>query len=89
MNTFQEGAEKISVFNLWTRTTGALEAYNGSLGRKIIKRGHFFKFVRVLLDEEFKKSRSFDSLLQGRDDRRKKSDKYTVRLNKMKKKGMN
>lgn len=44
-----EGPEKISVFKTWTRTTGALEAYNGAIGHKIIKRGNFFKFVKVTI----------------------------------------
>lgn len=61
-----------------TRTTGALESYNGSLGRKIVKKGHFFKFVKVLLDEEFDKCRNFHSLLRGRDDKIVKANKYQV-----------
>lgn len=77
----KEGPSKISVFKLYTRTTGALEAYNGSLGRKIISKGHFFKFVKVLLDEDYRKSKSFATLLKGRDDKRvNKGDKYQVFL---------
>lgn len=76
---FQEGPENISVFNKWTRTTGALEAYNGVLGRKIIGKSHFFKFVKVLLDEEYRKCRELHSILHGRDDKRKsRSNKYQV-----------
>lgn len=65
----QEGPAVISVFKMFTRTTGALESYNGTLGRKIVKHGHFFKFVKVLIDEEFEKCRQFYSLLRGRDDK--------------------
>lgn len=77
---FQEGPENICVFNTFTRTTGALEAYNGALGHKIIKRGHFFKFVKVLLDEEFSKCRDFYSKLNGRDDgANNRGNKYQIR----------
>lgn len=66
---------------MWTRTTGALEAYNGVLGRKIVGKSHFFKFVKVLLDEEFRKCRDFHSLLRGRDDKPNcRSNKYQVRV---------
>lgn len=73
-----EGPDKISVFNLYTRTTGSLENYNGILGRKIIKRGHFFKFVKVLLDEEFVKCRNFYSSMRGREDKSHRANKYQV-----------
>lgn len=64
---------------MWTRTTGALEAYNGVLGRKIVGKSHFLKFVKVLLDEEYRKCRDFHSLLRGRDDKMKcRSNKYQV-----------
>lgn len=76
---FKEGPGNISVFNKWTRTTGALEAYNGVLGRKIVGKSHFFKFVKVLLDEEYRKCRDFHSLLRGRDDKPKcRNNKYQV-----------
>lgn len=75
----QEGPSKISVFNQWTRTTGALEAYNGVLGRKIVGKSHFFKFVKALLDEEYRKCRDFHSLLRGRDDKQNcRKNKYQV-----------
>jgi hypothetical protein len=48
-----------------TRTTNALEAYNGVLGKKISKKGHFFKFVKILLDEEFASSREFQQLVDS------------------------
>lgn len=78
----QEGPEKISVFNLWTRTTGCLEAYNGTLGKRIHSKGHFFKFIEVLLDEEFRKCRDFYSLMRGRDDKpSSRGNKYQVKSN--------
>lgn len=81
----QEGPENITVFNTFTRTTGALEAYNGALGHKIIKRGHFFKFVKVLLDEEFAKCRDFYSRIEGRDDgSNNRGNKYQIRGEKIK-----
>lgn len=78
--SFQEGPHNISVFNMWTRTTGALESYNGVLGNRILKRGHFFKFVKVLIDEEFRHCRNFYTLMHGRDDRpHTKGNKYRIR----------
>lgn len=72
------------MFNTFTRTTGALEAYNGALGHKIIKRGHFFKFVKVLLEEEFSKCRDFYSRLKGRDDApNNRGNKYQIRGDKI------
>lgn len=63
---------------MWTRTTGALESYNGTLGKRIKSKGHFFKFVLVLLDEEFENCRNFHSLLRGRDDKIDRGNKYQV-----------
>lgn len=48
-----------------TRATSAVEAYNGVLGRLIPKRGNFFKFVSVLRNEEFSKSRDFKILIES------------------------
>lgn len=59
----QETPETISVFGLLIRTTCALEGYNGVLGRKIAKKGHFFKFVRALLIEERDKSYDVKTLV--------------------------
>lgn len=61
----QEGAANISVFQRQSRTTSALEAYNGVLGERITKRGHFFKFVRCLQQEEYCKSREFAMLVES------------------------
>lgn len=57
--------EHFSLFKLTTRTTSALEAYNGVLGRLIQKRGNFFKFVEVLRDEEYEKSKNFSTLIES------------------------
>lgn len=48
-----------------TRTTSAIEAYNGVLGRLLPKRGQFFKFVSILRDEEFHQSRNFHQLVES------------------------
>lgn len=61
----QIGPEKISVSNTSTRTTSALEAYNGILGKMIPKHGNFFKFVQVLQAEEFSKSREFEQFVSS------------------------
>ncbi|XP_031618175.1 uncharacterized protein LOC116337627 [Contarinia nasturtii] len=58
----KEGAEKISVYGLITRTQTAVEAYNGYLGRKIISHANFFVLINALRDEEFHKSREFGLL---------------------------
>lgn len=57
--------EHFSLFKLTTRTTSALEAYNGVLGRLIQKRGNFFKFVEVLRDEEYEKSKNVSTLTES------------------------
>lgn len=81
----KEGPEAISVFNMWTRTTGTLERYNGVLGQRILKRGSFFKFVKILIEEEFRHCRDFYSLLRGRDDKAvTKGNKYQIRGAKIK-----
>lgn len=51
------------MFGTSTRTTSAIEAYNGVLGRMIPKHGNFFKFVSILLYEEFSKSRDLKLLI--------------------------
>lgn len=48
-----------------TRTTSAVEAYNGVLGKGAEKNGHFFKFVGLIRDEEFFKSRHFSMLCES------------------------
>lgn len=45
----QEKPETISVYKLPNRTNNSLEAFNGVLGKKLQKHGHFFKFVATLL----------------------------------------
>lgn len=48
-----------------TRTTSALEAYNGVLGRQIQKKGNFFRFVETLREEEYEKSKKFEVLIES------------------------
>lgn len=50
--SFQEGPEAISVAHLRTRTTSAIESYNGRIGRKIAANSKFFKFAALLIREE-------------------------------------
>lgn len=45
------------MFKLESRTTNAVEAYNGTLGRKIIGKSNFYKFVEAMRDEEYAKSK--------------------------------
>lgn len=42
-----------------TRTTCAVEAYNGVLGKKIVAKATFFKFVEAIQCEELAKSIEF------------------------------
>lgn len=58
----QVGLDGISVFGTPTRTTSAVEAYNGVLGKMIPKQSNFFKFVRILQNQEFSKAREFELL---------------------------
>lgn len=69
----KEGPEKISVYGRETRTTCAVEAYNGVIGRKIMNHANFFVFVEALQKEEFSKSISLSQaipLVQMRDGRK-------------------
>lgn len=66
MNT-QEGAAKISVFGQATRTSAAVEAYNGYLNKKIQSHPQFFALINILREEEFSKSRDFDLLFKSAD----------------------
>lgn len=52
----KEGPSSICVFKRETRTTGAAEAYNGVIGKKIKSHPSFFVFVESLQKEEFSKS---------------------------------
>lgn len=61
----QEGAANITVHGLTSRTTNALEAYNGVLGRKIKKKGNFYAFVEEIQEEEFAKRVGFDSTIKS------------------------
>lgn len=47
------------------RTTSALESYNGVLGRKIQKKGNFFKFVDMINRDEFIKSRELALMIES------------------------
>lgn len=64
-----------------TRTTSAVEAYNGILGRSAGKNGHFFKFVRIIQEEEFFKSRRFSILCESGGSLAKKKRKDSVEKN--------
>lgn len=55
----KEGPEKISVFKQHTRTTCAVEAYNGAIGRNIQGGLKFFRFVDALRSEEFARWKEF------------------------------
>lgn len=74
----QETPETISVYKRCNRTTSALEAYNGVLRKRIIKKGNFYKFVRAILDEEFIKSVELDQLIDsgGANDTDSKKRRY-------------
>lgn len=61
----QEGALNICVHDRSSRTTNALEAYNGHLSRQIQKKGHFFKFLEEIKEQEFRKSVDFANLIQS------------------------
>lgn len=61
----QEGPENISVFDLISRTTAALEAYNRHLGTKIFSHADFFVLCLGLLEEEKSKARDFDIVSRG------------------------
>lgn len=47
------------------RTTSTLEAYNGVLGKRIIPKGNFFKFIKTLQQEEDTKNREFGLLVDS------------------------
>lgn len=70
----------ISVYKKSARTTNALEAYNGALGKKIAKKGHFFQFMGVLLNEESMKSHEFVNLTRsgGGSDKNKKRKRVRI-----------
>lgn len=59
----KESPETISVFELTARTTNALEAFNGVLGKTIPKRSHFFRFVHSLLKIEREKAYEVQTLI--------------------------
>ncbi|XP_036332044.1 uncharacterized protein LOC118743463 isoform X2 [Rhagoletis pomonella] len=61
----KEGPEGISVHNASIRTTSAIEAYNSKLTMKMSKNQNIFKFLIVLLEEDFKKIPMFKSELDG------------------------
>lgn len=71
--------------NRQTRTTNALEAYNGVIGRRMAKKGQFFAFLKVLLQEEFVKCKEFSDLLRtggqtGRKRRKRVCICYSIML---------
>lgn len=59
---FQEGAESISVWKLENRTTCAVEAINGVIGRGIPGNSNFFNFVHYLQRFELSRSIKFRNL---------------------------
>lgn len=61
-----------------SRTTNALEAYNGVIGDRMPAKGHFFRFVLNLLKEEFIKARKFANSIRtgGASDEKKR--RYSV-----------
>lgn len=62
-----------------TRATCAVEAYNGVLGRKIMGKIRFFKFVAHLQEEELAKSIEFEQHIDaGGYTRPAKKAKYVV-----------
>lgn len=61
----QEGPEAISVNDVRTRTTSALESYNGRLGNKIAGGSNFFKFAALLRQEEAINLREFNLSLNS------------------------
>lgn len=65
MCLLQETPETISVYGLSSRTTSALEAYNGVLGKTIQSKGAFFKFVSAIRSEEFIKQRDLVQLIDS------------------------
>lgn len=79
---FQVGCEHFTVHNQDTRTTSAVEAYNGILGRSAEKMGIFFKFVRIIRDEEFFKSRHFEMLCESGGSLAKKRRRTSVEKSK-------
>lgn len=76
---FQIGCNNFTVHNQKTRTTSAVEAYNGVLGRSADKNGNFFKFVAVIRDEEYFKSRHFFMLTESGGSLCKKKKKQDVK----------
>lgn len=78
------GCENFSVYRQNTRTTSAVEAYNGVLGKSIDKNGNFFKFTKAIRKEEFFKSRHFAMLADGgcctKKQRKKNSIEKDVRI---------
>ncbi|XP_070072587.1 uncharacterized protein [Drosophila takahashii] len=59
------GCNNFSVYKENTRTTAAVEGHNGVLGRSVLPNGNFFKFVKVIRDEEYFKSRQFIQLTES------------------------
>lgn len=80
----KEGPSKICLFKKETKTTGAAEAYNGVIGKKMKAHAPFFVFVEALQKEEFSKSTQLMQdipLLENRRQRKERADRIN-RLNK-------
>ena len=77
----QEGPLNFSVYKELVRTTSAAESYNSILSSKIPKHGNFWKFLDVVLNEDFKKTTALKNSLDGTYGvfQRPKSNKYKKR----------
>lgn len=71
----------MSVYMKDTRTSNAIEAYNGAIGKRFPAKGNFFRFALILLQEEFSKAKDFADLVQtGGASSENKKRKYSVRI---------
>lgn len=61
----QEGPDKISVFGIPNRSTGAVEVTNGVFGKNIPAHAHFFRFVLALRTQEWHKAKMAKSIVNS------------------------
>lgn len=54
------------------RTNCALESANAALGRRFPKKGNFFRFLSLLLHEEFSKRMEMEAVCDGRKERKRR-----------------
>lgn len=57
--------EQISVYGLPKRSTGAVEAHNGVLGRNIPVKGGFFKTLRALRMQDEKRFLAVETIIKS------------------------